>query len=82
VFNVPSAIVPNTPFIPPTLQQFAPNKIDGNIKLTIQSPDGKVLTQGVLNQGNQFSLMLDAGSMNNPWQNDTANYSFDIPQQY
>ena len=82
VFNVPSAIVPNAPFIPPTFQQFAPNKIDGNIKLTIQDSNGKVLSQGVLNQGNGFSLSLDASSMNNPWQSDTDNYSFDIPQQY
>ena len=78
----PSGITPTVPFMPSTLPSFSPNKIDGNIKLTIQDSNGKVMSQGVLNQGNGFSLSLDAGSMNNPWQNDTANYSFDIPQQY
>ncbi|MEB5708455.1 hypothetical protein [Pantoea anthophila] len=78
----PSGITPTVPIMPSTLPGFSPNKIDGNIKLTIQDSNGKVMSQGVLNQGNGFSLSLDAGSMNNPWQNDTANYSFDIPQQY
>ncbi|MEG9741485.1 tape measure protein [Enterobacter roggenkampii] len=78
----PAGITPTVPFMPPMLQQLTPNKIDGNIKLTIQDSNGKVMSQGVLNQGNGFSLSLDAASMNNPWQSDTDNYSFDIPQQY
>lgn len=78
----PAGITPTLPFMPPAPQQFGPNKLDGSIKLTIQDSNGRVMSQGVLNQGNGFSLSLDAGSMNNPWQNDVDNYSFGIPKQY
>ncbi|AUY24511.1 hypothetical protein [Mixta calida] len=70
----PAGITPTVPFMPPMLP---PNKIDGSIKLTIQDSNGKVMSQGILNQGNGFSLSLDADSMNNPWQSDISNYSFE-----
>ncbi|AIX51356.1 hypothetical protein PSNIH1_14535 [Pantoea sp. PSNIH1] len=68
------AMTPAVPFMPPLVSPSP--KIDGNIKLTIQSPDGKVLGQGMLNQSNGYSLQLDAGSMRNPWSPDNENYSF------
>lgn len=72
----PAGITPTVPFMPPMLPSFGPNKLDGNITVTVQDPNGRVLQQGSMNPSNGYNLSLDAGSMSNPWQNDNENYSF------
>lgn len=72
----PAGITPTVPFMPPMLPNYGPNKLDGNITVTVQDPSGRVLQQGSMNPANGYNVSLDAGSMNNPWQNDNENYSF------